>query len=285
VRAPDLDLLRKRLESSFLGRCVGSFVRLQGLDRSVVIASQAFTTLIPLLILVSALLPVGNQDLVADAIIRKLGLSGEGADAVRTVFAQSQSGSIGFLSVVIMLFSGVSLTRRLQRMYLEAWRLPPRSGVHGRVSAALGLLALVAEIIALYAIRSLTRSLPGGWGLGLPFSVATSLALWTSVPWLLLDRRVGWRRLLPGALLTGVAASLYAVATSIYMPPLVEVYSERYGLFGVTIALVGWLLCISFIVVSATVVAAELDRAPERWARAVRSRLMPHGGGGPAAQG
>ena len=53
--------------------------------------------------------------------------------------------------------------------------------------------------------------------------------------------------------------SLYGVATSIYMPHLMESYSERYGLFGVTVALVGWLLCISFIVVAATVVAAEFD--------------------------
>jgi uncharacterized BrkB/YihY/UPF0761 family membrane protein len=52
-----------------------------------------------------------------------------------------------------------------------------------------------------------------------------------------------------------------------------ETYSDRYGLFGVTVALVGWLLCISFIVVAATVVAAEFDRSPQPWARAVRRRL------------
>ena len=51
---------------------------------------------------------------------------------------------------------------------------------------------------------------------------------------------------------------------------MLESYSERYGLFGVTLALVGWLLAISFIVVAATVVAAELDRAPEPWARRLR---------------
>ena len=60
-----------------------------------------------------------------------------------------------------------------------------------------------------------------------------------------------------------LSAGLYGVATSIYMPPLMESYSERYGLFGVTISLVGWLLCISFIVVAATVIAVEFDRAPD----------------------
>jgi membrane protein len=52
-----------------------------------------------------------------------------------------------------------------------------------------------------------------------------------------------------------------------------ESYSRRYGLFGVTLALVGWLLCVSLIVVVATIVAAEFDRAPEPWARRLRSRL------------
>ena len=50
-----------------------------------------------------------------------------------------------------------------------------------------------------------------------------------------------------------------------------ESYSARYGLFGVTIALVGWLLCIAVLVVASTVVAAELDCAPERWAQRFRA--------------
>ncbi len=57
------------------------------------------------------------------------------------------------------------------------------------------------------------------------------------------------------------------------MPRLMESYSVRYGLFGVTVALVGWLLCIAVILVVTTVVAAEFDRAPERWARHLRARL------------
>ena len=36
------------------------------------------------------------------------------------------------------------------------------------------------------------------------------------------------------------------------------------------VLLVGWLLCISFILVASTVVAGELDRAPEAWATRIR---------------
>ncbi len=265
---------RQRLEESFLGRSVRAFMGLQGLDRSMVIASQAFTTLIPLLILVSTLLPVGNGSAIAEGMIRRFNLSGSAADSVRQVFDHPETaGSVGAFSVLLLVLSGVSLTRRLQRTYQQVWQVDPRAGVRGSFAAMTGLLAMIAEIALLSVLGAAARALPFGWILAVPLSAFASLVLWTSIPWLLLDRRLEWRRLLPAGVLTGVSAALYGVATSVYMPPLMESYSERYGLFGVTISLVGWLLCISVIVVAATVVAAELDRAPESWARRLRKQL------------
>jgi membrane protein len=106
-----------------------------------------------------------------------------------------------------------------------------------------------------------------------PLAVLTSVLLWTSVPWLLLDRRMRFRRLLPAGVLTGVGAALYGVATTIYMPGLMERYSIRYGLFGVCVALVGWLLVSALILIAATVIAAEFDRAPAPWAVRMRIRF------------
>ncbi|HEU4947661.1 MAG TPA: YhjD/YihY/BrkB family envelope integrity protein [Kribbella sp.] len=238
-----------------------------------VLASQAFTALIPLLILVSALAPVDEQNVVADALIHRFELEGDAAGAVEQVFAHSGEATTGVLSVVLLLFSGISLARRMQRMYLLAWRLEPRAGIRGSLNAAVGLAALLIEFGLLYLLRSLVRRLPSEWVLGAPLTALASLILWTSVPWLLLDRRIRWRRLLPTGALAAVCASVYGAATTIYMPRLMESYSQRYGLFGVTLALVGWLLCICLIVVAATVVAAEFDRAQEPWARRLRSRL------------
>lgn len=265
--------LRQRLEATFPGRCITSFAAVQGFDRAMVISSQTFTALIPLLIMVSAVLPAASSSVVSDFVIRRFELSGDAARSVEIVFAQSGSGSIGFASVLLLFYSGISLTRRLQRMYLSAWRLPPLPGVRGPVNAAMGLAALLVEISLLYLARTIVRALPFDWALSVPFSIGAGLLLWTSIPWLLLDRRVHWRRLLPAGLLAATCSSLYGVATSLYMPRLMESYSDRYGLFGVTVALVGWLLCISVIVVVATVVAAELDRHPEPWAAWLRLRL------------
>lgn len=274
----------RRLERTFVGRCAASFVELAGIDRAMVIASQAFTALIPLFILTSALAPTGDEDTVAEALIRRFDLTGDAATAVRTLFAHSTDSTTGVLSVVLLVFSGLSLARRMQRMYLDAWRLDPLHGVRGSLNAALGLAALLLEILLLSLARTVVRGLPFDSLFGPVLSAVAGMLLWTSIPWLLLDRRVAWQRLLPAGLLTSVCASAYGVVSTVSMPRLMESYSERYGLFGVTLALVGWLLTVSLIIVASTVVAAELDRAEEPWARRVRSRFgIEDGGGRPAS--
>jgi len=267
---PDLGRFR-RWETSFPARCVGAFLGLQGIDRATALAAQAFTALIPLLLLVSALAPADRSDLVSAAIIGKFGLEGSAADAVQTLFERPGDAAIGVLSVVLLLVSGVSLTRRLQRMYLQAWQLERLPGVRGSFNAAVGLVALLLEIVLLALARRLFRALPLDWVLGGSLSVLASVALWTSIPWLLLDRRMPFRRLLLGGVLAAVGTAGYGVASIVYMPGLMERYSLRYGLFGVCVALVGWLLASALILIAATVIAAEFDRAPEPWARRLRA--------------
>lgn len=264
-----------RARASLLGRCASRFMDLRGLDRAMVLASQAFTALIPLMILMSAVLPRGNTSTVSDAVIRRFGLDGQAADAVATVFARPDTGSVGVFSLLLLLISGVSLTRRLQLMYVEAWRLPPLRGVRGSFNAAMGLTVLLVELALLYLIRTLVRGLPFDWAIQLPLSGLAGMLLWTTIPWLLMDRRIGWRRLLPGGALTAVMASVYGVVTTLYMPALMTSYSTRYGLFGVTIAIVGWLLVVCFILISVTIVASEVDRSSEPWA--VRLRRLVEG--------
>jgi membrane protein len=273
VERPGLRAAARRLETTFAGRCLREFVALQGIDRAVVLASQAFTALIPLLLLLYSVPPGGHGDVVGQALVDRFHLRGDAAEAVEQLFAHSGSSSIGVFSAFLLLFSGMSLTRRMQRMYQQAWRLPPIAGVGRALYAVLGLTVLVLGIGLLYAVRALTASLALGDVLILPASVVASSFVWVAVPWLLLDRRVAWRRLVPAGVLTAAITAAYGVASIVYVPRLMETYSRRYGLFGVTLALVGWLLCIAVILVAATAVAAELDRAPDGWARRVRRTL------------
>ena len=99
--------------------------------------------------------------------------------------------------------SGVSLSRRIQRMYLEAWQLPRAPGVRASLYAAVALGALILELALLSFIRSLLREIPFDWAAGLTGSLLSSVVVWTSIPWLLLNRRVAWQRLLPAGILAG----------------------------------------------------------------------------------
>jgi uncharacterized BrkB/YihY/UPF0761 family membrane protein len=192
---------------------------------------------------------------------------------VQQLFAHSGGSTTSVLSVFLLFFSGVSLTRRMQRMYQQAWGLPPATGVGQALNAACGLLVLVVGIGLLYLARTLVGWLPVGDVVTAVSSVLGGFALWTTVPWLLLDRRISWRRLIPAGALAAVCSSIFGVASTLYMPRQLESYSERYGLFGVTLALIGWLVGLGLILVAATAVAAEFDRSEASWARCTRSLL------------
>ncbi|HET7351822.1 MAG TPA: hypothetical protein VFJ28_12860, partial [Marmoricola sp.] len=132
----DVTALAERLLGTFPGRCVRRFLRMDGIDRCLVLSSQAFTALIPLLIVVSAVAPPGGADVVARTIITKFGLTGPSADSVEQLFATEgvTAGALGAGSVLLLLYSGVSFTRRLMRMYRAAWDRE-KAGVRGNVFA------------------------------------------------------------------------------------------------------------------------------------------------------
>jgi uncharacterized membrane protein YvlD (DUF360 family) len=128
-------------------------------------------------------------------------------------------------------------------------------------------------VFVLYGARALVARLPLSWLFALPIAVVTGVLLWTSIPYLLLNREVHWRRLVFGGVVAAVATAIYSAASTVYMPQTVERYTQQFGLFGVTIALIGWLLAIAFILVGAAVVGAEFDTCLAPWAVAVKTRF------------
>ena len=269
----DLTALAERVWGSFIGRCIHRFIRMEGFDRSLVLASQAFTALIPLLIVVAALAPSGGPELIGRTIITKFGLTGTSAEAVEQLFAVSgvaeSTASVG--SALLLIYSGVSFTRRLSKMYRAAWN-QEKAGVRGNLFAALGLFVFVAEVLIVYWIMALARNLPLDWVVALPLSILTGLVPWTSVPYLLMNRQVHWRRLLVGGALTATTMAIFSMATTLYMPDLIDQQTGQFGLFGVTIAIIGWLLGAAVITVASTAIAAEFDRSRAPWAIHLKDR-------------
>jgi len=111
------------------------FVDLQGFDRAVALAGQAFTALIPLLIVYAALVSPASGSGSADQLIRVFDLSGDAARSVKAAFAPAGGieSDVSALGAVLLVGFALSFTRALQCLYQLGWSSPgsacaPRSG-------------------------------------------------------------------------------------------------------------------------------------------------------------
>ena len=269
--------LVERVRQSFIGRCVLRFLQMQGFDRCIVLSAQVFTAFIPLFIVVASAAPAGEEDLISEAIIRRFALSGESAAAVEQLFTAppGATSSVTVFSALLLLYSGVAFTRRLQRTYRSAWE-QEKLGIRSTLFATLGLVVLIVEVLVASSIRPIVKSLPGEWLWTVLLTASTGLVVWTSIPYLLLDRQVHWRRLLVTGGLATLSMTILAIATPIYMPETIERYTQEFGLFGVTIAIIGWLLIAAGALVASAAIGAEFDASNARWLvrLKVRFRLL-----------
>jgi membrane protein len=232
---------------------------MRAIDRALALASKCFVALLPLSILSTAVIS-GRE--FGEELVRRFGLTGSGARAARQLFATPAEveAGIGLLGLVILISSSLSLARALERVYLDAWELPPPAGraTLNRLGWLFGMLVIWAMLVELHTLAPHWRSL-------IPNAIAGGLLfLWT--PNVLLGRQVHWRRLLPTALVTGGAVLALGIGSAIIMPRLVSRNTDRYGLIGLTFSLVSWLFVAALVIVSAAILGAELDR-----------RLRPNG--------
>ena len=253
-----------RFEHTAAGRFLHAFVAMRAVDRALALASKLFIAVFPISILSTAL--ISGQSF-GDQIVERFGLSGAGAQAARTLFAapaQVQTG-IGLLGLLILTSSAFSFTRALERTYLDCWQLPPA----GATALRDRLSWLAAFVVVLAAVSTVHAAVSAADAPATIF-VFTALAgsaffLWT--PYVLLGRRVAWRRLVPTALLTGSGLVALGIGSAIVMPELVSHNTVRYGLIGFTFSVVSWLFCTALLVVSTAILGAVLDGEPEMQGR------------------
>ena len=244
------------LSHSFVVACLVRFVQINGRDRILALGGQAFTAVVPAIIVVASF--SSDPNALGDRIIVRLGLTGSAADAVKELFAQppGSTGAVTGLGILILFFSVLSFIRALQRTYEAAWELPPaglRGTLHGLSSVA--LFAVLLVLIAL--LGTVSRSIPAGTFITLPLKVVVSAVLWLQLQRMLLSRRVSRRQLRPGAVVAGLMQVVTSVYAATYLPHLVSTDADRYGVIGVTFALLTWLIVVSAGVVAIAVVSAE----------------------------
>jgi membrane protein len=228
-------------------------VSLEILDRSLVVGAQAFSALIPLLIVVAGV-SAGDGMSFADTLIDRFDLKGDTADAVRQTFGGSTGGSaITVFGALIVVFSALSFTRAMQRTFELTWGLEKR-GMRGTGWG----LAWIAAFAAWLTIFPVVRGIFHGWPYNL-ISLSGTFVLWLLTPYLLLARRVSWRRLVPQAALTAAGMTMLGVGLLIYMPRALESSAEEFGAIGIAFTLLTMLWAGGFVLVTAAGVGAYLS--------------------------
>jgi membrane protein len=271
--------LRRRVEpalhmvqAGLLGRILGRLIEVRFLDRTVILAAQAFSAILPLVIVVSTISPRPGGDSPGAYLARRLGLAADDVSSLQVAVAPPPSAraSIGVLGVVLALLTATSFARALQRSYELAWRLP-RAGLRAawRTLALVIGLALYAELLFLFG--RLVRGVPAGTLLEDLVTFVAAWALWTGAGWILLGGRVRLRLLAAGGLLTAVGFAVLRRLSAFYLPTLVTSNQQQYGLLGVAFTLFSWLSACAFVIVVATVVGAVLADDPGRLGQLVRA--------------
>lgn len=251
-------ILRLHGPIGFTARLAGSwvsrFLAVQGFDRAVAIGAQAFTAIFPLLVVVTAIHGDGKQPL-GEEIVDILDLEGFAADTTVQAFAPIGGADVSETSAggLLLLVSVLSLSRAVQRVYERSHGLRPL----GLKSTGYGLLWMLVMITGL-AIGQLAydSSVTVVRVTGV-LSIGTVIALLT--PYLLLMRRLAWRRLLTTAVMTAGGVLVFASLSSTWMSRTVEEWAARFGIIGVAFALLGWLTSAGFLLVVAATGGAVLD--------------------------
>ena len=216
-------------------------------------------SLFPALIVVAAFAPEHVRNSIIQTITHRAGLSGAGLATVKGAFKSSDDvrKATGFLGLAFTFFYVNSFTSALRRVYTQAWRRPPGGKASGYAVGAAWLVGVAAYFALIGAMRAILAAGPETALFAL-LALCASIGLWWLTPWLMLQRQVRWRPLIPGAVLTGVGMSVYAASAPVWMPRTVTENQNQFGFFGVALALVTWLTGAGTIIVVSACVAPVL---------------------------
>ncbi|HET6819221.1 MAG TPA: hypothetical protein VFH98_01565, partial [Candidatus Limnocylindria bacterium] len=165
VRSP-IAVLRTWLERLLLWRVWERMLEIEFVDRSVALAGKAFVSFFPLVIVVAAFMPERIRASIITSVTARLGIRGDALTLAREAFASSDDvrKATGVLGLVLTIFFATSFTTALQRVYLRAWRRPPRAKTGAYWRGVTWLLVMLGSIALLGALRN---ALDGGLEVGL----------------------------------------------------------------------------------------------------------------------
>lgn len=222
------------------------FSEVQGNAAASAITLNAFVSLFPLMLVVISVVGFmsGSNTHLADDIVKDLGLTGQAAKTMEQTInvARHSAKAASVIGLLGLAWTGLSLIAALQHGINVPWQVEG-AGFKTKLLGVPWLIGAALIFVASFALSTLLGFLPG-WlapvNVLLSLGVDFGLFLWTF--WLLGTVKVGWRPMVPGAVMAAVGFEILKVVGSVYVPKLVSSSSALYGSLGIVFAILAWLL-------------------------------------------
>jgi membrane protein len=251
---------RQRLDATSVGHVQRRFVQADLANQALILAALAFSLLVPLLVTIAALLPLGGADSLPAAVSGRLGLSDRATSDLQRLFPTRAAvrGASSVIGTVFTLVSAYAWPTALQRGYEIAWGVSSRGWK--------GLWRPLVWLTGFAAAGAMLMALPASHALSPPWRTVLLLVLGTPVvlawSWwtqhFLLRGAVGWRLLLPGALAMTAGLLVLRVAAGLFLSPGITSNYQHYGPLGIVFMLLTWLVALSTVMLGGPVLGAAL---------------------------
>ncbi|MGV9712201.1 hypothetical protein ACWDTI_16230 [Gordonia sp. NPDC003424] len=246
-------------------------------DRAMTLAAQAFTSILPIVILLSA---TPGSKLMSQAL-SELGVDPQRVDAMSMTTPDSFT-IYGIIGVLMTIAGATSLSRALGRMYVSIWQVRklPISGWWRWVVVLFVIpLGVVAQGFStkLHGINLTGFTIAGYGTLGVVLETAATFVIWsvmwTLLPRLLISSQVPIRLLTATGVFTSVFVTAYLVGSRFVLPHVVRETTRHFGTLGVVFVAISWLFFFAYIVVVSVIVVHALLRDEGIIGRWMRTRL------------
>ena len=250
---------KERLDASALGHVQRRLVQADLANQAMILAALALSLLLPVLVTLAAILPLGAADSLPATVGRRLGLSAAAIAALQRLFPTSDTvrGGSTVIGSLFTLVSAYAWPTALQRGYEIAW------GVESK--GWRGLWRPLVWLTAFVAFGAVLLVLPES-GIAEPWRTLLLLLIWTpfTLGWtwwtqhFLLRGAVPWRMLFPGAVAMTVGLLALRVFAGVYLSTAITYNYGHYGPLGIVFLLLTWLIALSVVMLGGAVLGAAL---------------------------
>lgn len=225
-------------------------------DRAMTLAGQAFTSILPIMLMLTTFPGFGGG--VLDEFISDF----EIADGLKVGESTAAYASFGVVGALMTLISATSLARALERMYVGVWGYQP-SGWRGwwRWVLVIGILAVavIAQVILeVYYDGSVRRGVLCLIGVFIVWTLA-----WVAVPRALMKQQFTTIDLWCLGAMCGFGVTAFMAFTQFWYASVFESSRDSFGSLGLVFSAIGWLFIYTAIIVVATILVQVLRTPPD----------------------